>query len=165
MKQLIEITGNLLTPHKFDVIAHQTNCNNVFGAGIAAQIKKICPEAWDLDCDFAQNKRNYLGNVGITFCQDIGAYVANCYAQHLNSGNKQNGRKTDYEAFYSCMEKLRAWCDAERSNSTSLSIAFPENIGCALGGGNWRIIRTVIEEVFNGYEGDVYIVRWDGTIL
>jgi hypothetical protein len=36
------------------------------------------------------------------------------------------------------------------------TIGFPKNIGCGLGGGSWKVISTLIEEIL-GYEYKVYI--------
>lgn len=46
------VHGNLIKmalEGKFDVIIHGCNCFNTFGAGIALQIKRIFPDAYEAD--------------------------------------------------------------------------------------------------------------------
>ena len=50
-------------------------------------------------------------------------------------------RYTDYEAFYTCLEK------AHNSFIPELSFASLYHIGCDRGGANWNIILTMIKEV------------------
>ena len=40
-------------------------------------------------------------------------------------------------------------------------IGFPKNIGCGLGGGNWKVISALIEEIL-GENFEVYIYELDG---
>jgi hypothetical protein len=37
------------------------------------------------------------------------------------------------------------------------TIGFPDHIGCGLGGANWEVILTMIEEALNDY--NVYIYK------
>ena len=40
------------------------------------------------------------------------------------------------------------------------TIGFPKNIGCGLGGGNWKVISALIEEIL-GEDYEVYIYELD----
>ena len=66
-----------------------------------------------------------------------------------NCGN-DGKRYTSYDTFWSCLGKIK---DQIPKGS---KIGFPHKIGCGLGGANWAIIKTMIEEAL-GYEYDVYI--------
>jgi hypothetical protein len=66
-------------------------------------------------------------------------------------------RFTSYDAFAKCLEAMR---DRLPKYAT---IGFPKNIGCGLGGGNWNIISTMIEEIL-GKDYEVYIYEYDEKI-
>lgn len=36
-------------------------------------------------------------------------------------------------------------------------VAFPYKIGCGNAGGDWDIVKKLLEQVFEGYEGEVQI--------
>lgn len=62
-----------------------------------------------------------------------------------------DGRRfTSYDAFWSCLGKIR-----ERVPHGA-TIAFPDRIGCGLGGANWEVIRTMIEQALGDYEVYIY---------
>lgn len=140
-----DIKGDLLELD-VDIIAHQTNCQGVMGSGIALQIKqkyfnvyinynKLCklktPEALMGKCqivatDSTNNK-----------------YVANLFGQNRFG----KGLQTDYKALEDALYELKSF-----AKNNSLSVGIPYNVGCGLAGGDWNIVRKIIEEVFNDYE-------------
>jgi hypothetical protein len=63
-------------------------------------------------------------------------------------------RYTSYDAFARALEKIREHVD------TGYSIGFPKNIGCGLGGGNWKVISALIEEIL-GKDYEVYVYELD----
>lgn len=56
-------------------------------------------------------------------------------------------RRTNYEAFYRCLEAIDRACPPDAV------IGFPHSIGCDRGGATWRIIATMISTVL-GYRKD-----------
>lgn len=167
MKHLTYIHGNLLSSKGVDVIAHQANCQNTFGSGIARSIREIYPKAYDSDCIAAKIKTNTLGNISMTAIlpedtdglSDI-RFIVNLYGQNLGTDHKKLGdRKTDYEALFTALQRMRKWLD----KGDPLSVGFPYLMGSALGGGDWRIVERLIEVAFDGYEGDVFIYDLNGT--
>ena len=71
------------------------------------------------------------------------------YAQ--DSYGYDGRRYTSYDAFWSCLGAIR---DSVPKGS---KIGFPFKIGCGLGGANWEVIRTMIEEALgNDYEVYIY---------
>ena len=78
-------------------------------------------------------------------------YVINMAAQ--NSYGYDGQRYTSYDAFWSCLNKIK---DSVPKGTT---IGFPKNIGCCRGGANWNIIKIMIEEVLKDYE--VYIYEYN----
>jgi hypothetical protein len=64
-------------------------------------------------------------------------------------------RYTSYDAFANTLYEIKRNVPAGRT------IGFPKNIGCGLGGGNWKVISALIEEIL-GKEYDVYIYEYEG---
>lgn len=140
---IIHHKGDLLKSD-CNVIVHQVNCQGVMGSGIAKQIKETYPSV------FEQYRKRYLSNGAklgeIDICNVGGdRMVVNLYSQdkYLPRGV----RHTNYEAFKDGLTELKK--SISYWGSTNLfKIGFPYRIGCGLGGGDWKIVRRLIEEVF-----------------
>lgn len=120
------------------------------GAGIAKHIKELWPRAYEeykTVCEeHIWNKSSPLGLVLISETEGTKTKIAHLFAQNDYG---QGGRYTSYDAFWQCLGGLK---HILRPRDT---IAFPKNIGCGLGGANWKVIRTMIAQVLGEY--DVYI--------
>ncbi len=165
MKKLIYKDGNLLTDPSIAVIGHQANCQNTFGSGIAASIKEMYPSAYEADTLSAKNKANVLGNISYvgTKKDDRHVVIFNLYGQNLFG---KETRKTDYEALFSALSRMKGVCDMAKGTYSALgkpmpTVGFPYKMGCDRGGGDWRIVERLIEVAFEGYEGDVAIVKYN----
>ena len=121
------------------IIAHQVNCQRVAGAGLAFQIAKKYPEWYK----HFKDVNPYLGLTDI-YNVNSKLKIASLYAQEEYGYGK---RFTNYFAFGLCLEKLR---DMIANNI----VYFPYKIGCGLGGGDWIIVKKIIEIYFkpNEYE-------------
>lgn len=144
------VTGDLLKSDcKF--ICHQVNCQKRMGSGIAKQIR----EKWHAVYDMYMNvsEPNQLGHIQRVYIKDSSVgirCVVNMFAQE-NFG--YDGRRyTSYDAFWSCLGEIKD--QIQKGNK----IGFPDHIGCGLGGANWEVIRTMIEEVL-GEDYEVYIYK------
>ena len=141
------IKGNLLDS-KENYICHQVNCQGRMGSGVAKQVREKWPAVYDVYRAEAHPSRlgeicsvNIIGNIPIQT-------VINMYGQETYG---YDGRRfTSYDAFWSCLGKIR-----ERVPHGS-TIAFPDHIGCGLGGANWEVIRTMIEQALGDYEVYIY---------
>lgn len=176
MKTLTHVDGNLLTHPKIQVIGHQTNCQNIFGSGIARSIKEMYPEAYQADCVAAKNKQNSLGQISRAEVPSIHGIanrygnqicrIYNLYGQNLGTGPNGNARKTNYEALYSALEKMAGELRATEEDLHMFDynrepiVGFPFLMGSALGGGNFDIVSRLIEVAFDGYKSDVFIVHF-----
>lgn len=128
-----------------DYICHQVNCLGIMGSGIARQIREKWPKVYDVysaHC-YETGKYSLLGDIDIVPLAD-GNNVINMYSQ-LDCGY-DGKRYTSYDAFDKALHKIKS---CVKKNST---IGFPKNIGCGLGGGDWRIVSAMIEAVL----GDQY---------
>lgn len=143
------VKGNLLDSN-CDYICHQVNCQGVMGSGIARQIRERWPEVYE----------EYKNLCDIWYLDDllggiqIAGHVVNMFSQ--DSFGYDGRRYTSYDAFVECLLKFR------NHIPVGSTIGFPKNIGCGLGGGNWQIISTMIEEILGKYY-EVYIYEWDGV--
>lgn len=149
------INGNLLKfPRGIEAICHGCNTFNCFGAGLAAQIKKEIPSAFVADTTSKKAKSNNLGE--ISYCRTVykknTKWVFNLYQQN----NTGTGVNLKYEAFKSAMIKMRKVCE-----QLDLSIGIPHGIGCGLAGGDWRVVRLIIEEVWKDYKKPIYIIKYE----
>jgi O-acetyl-ADP-ribose deacetylase (regulator of RNase III) len=139
------VHGNVLDI-KEGIIVHGCNCFGAMGAGIALQIKKQFPAAYDVYSKIHDEFGLKLGNICIA---EVGnnKYIINANTQQVTGIDK---RQVSYEAIATCFEKvlLQARFFKEDHN-VILPIVFPM-IGAGLGGGNWNIIETIIDETIDG---------------
>lgn len=126
---------------KFDVIVHGCNCQNAMGRGLAQQIRRVFPEAYDEDQLTIPGSRGKLGQVSVAEIRrgDLRLSVVNAYTQFHWRGA---GQKTDYQAVRNAMRLVRVKFTGKR-------IAYPL-IGAGLGGGNWAEISSIIESELAG---------------
>jgi hypothetical protein len=133
------------------------------GSGIAKQIRERWPEVFNAyvkthkyHIKFGFPTEDMLGYVEPIHIDDGDRerYVVNMYSQHSYGYNAQ--RYTSYDAFACCLHKISAFVHKDKT------IGFPKNIGCGLGGGNWKVISALIEEIL-GQDYDVYIYELEGA--
>ena len=161
------VTGNLLDSD-CQAICHQVNCKGVMNSGIALAIRSKWPEVYyeykekyDSAEDAAEEEMvniaaDYL--LGSIQCVQIYSQkeskikeVVNMFAQETY-GYSRAVQYTSYDAFMRCLWGIKA------AYAPGATIGFPDHIGCCRGGGNWNIIKTMIEEVL-GEDYEVYIYK------
>jgi O-acetyl-ADP-ribose deacetylase (regulator of RNase III) len=156
MKKLIHKEGNLLTATDVEVVGHQANCQNTFGAGIAKSIKEMYPKAYHADTMAYKDGEAVLGN--FSFCHLDGNIkkIFNLYGQTLYGTRK---RQTNYDALYNAMEGMKNYL--VDNDLPVPNVGFPYLMGCGLGGGDWRIVERLIEVAFHNYDGEVIIYKFN----
>lgn len=130
---MIEIKQDILTIAK-GLIVHQVNCKAKMGSGLALQIRNKYPEVYDRYI----KDPPFLGTVQIVYVTDELA-VVNLAGQYDYGRDKQH---TDYVAVERAMLQLSRMHIGE--NDTNIYIPF--NMGCGLGGGDWKIYSAIIEK-------------------
>lgn len=144
-----EITGDLiLQSDLFEVIVHGCNCFCAMNSGIAPQIKSKWPEAFEVDCETIVGDKSKLGT--ISFTNNTSPIIVNAYTQYEFGTDKRN---CDYNALESCMQLIK-------KNFTGKKIGMPK-IGAGLAGGNWNIIKDIIQRELEDEE--VTIILWNNT--
>jgi O-acetyl-ADP-ribose deacetylase (regulator of RNase III) len=143
------VRGDLIALGKrgtFDVIVHGCNCFCAMGNGIAGQVKRQLPEAFEADKATKKGDRAKLGTCSTA---TIGALtVVNAYTQYTWS--KKGQRVADYDAIASCLRFVKQQYAGQR-------IGLPK-LGAGLAGGDWAIISGLIERELAGE--DVTLVEY-----
>lgn len=139
--------GDLLEAEE-DIIAHGVNCVGGFGSGVAGQIAKQFPFIKSCYLEKYRFEGFELGEIQIIECSKT---FINCATQKEYLPRDQC--HANYIAIRDCMNKVK--CYAFLKNK---SIAIPK-IGCGLAGGDWNIVKPILEEVFNDFDVTVYEVR------
>lgn len=143
--------GNILESDA-NIICHQVNCQGVMGAGLALQIRKRYPSAFEeyrgTCTKAAGNRQDLMGTIQLS---PVGQrkLIAHCFGQF---GYGRYGCHTDYDALREAMTRVCAF-----AKETSMSIAIPYGIGCGLAGGNWLTVKRILSEVFADSNVDVTI--------
>lgn len=78
--------------------------------------------------------------------------IANLFGQ-LKCGL---GRQTDYEALEKSFKELKYML--ENQHYTNFEVRIPYNIGCGLAGGDWNIVKSIIENIF--YNAKYIVEIW-----
>lgn len=146
-----------ITNSDCDIICHQVNCRGAMNSGVAKAVREKWPEVYvnyKFWCDI-NAAEDLLGREQMVLVDhEPDRYVVNMFAQ-LNYGY-DGKRYTSYDAFWNCLNELK-----QEIPEGATSIAFPYKIGCVRGGANWKIIKTIIEEVFAGRDVTFYYLNDD----
>lgn len=145
------ITGDIFDVAKQGVVVHQVNCVGVWGAGIALQMRRVYPLAYERYMSKYNGTGEFdgmggwvLGNWQLTEVLP-GLRVCN-FAGQYSIGHGETSEiayKHVMPLIFRHVEKMKYG-----------KIYMPWMIGCGLGGGDWKHIRALIEEC-----GDVTWVR------
>ncbi len=148
---MLVVTGDLIEMAKqgrFDVIVHGCNCHCAMGKGIAARIKAEFPAAYRADCETKKGDRSKLGTISRAHVISPNAMftVVNAYTQF----NYGRGINVDYSALRKCMKEVKARYSGRK-------IAYPR-IGAGLGGGDWAVIETIINQELDNEDHTLVIL-------
>ena len=156
------INGNMLDLNNYTnseiqyILCHQVNCQGVMGSGIAKQIRNMCPKHYK-DYRFyytlTVNKNELLGkefytrfNENLWFCGIFGQY----------DYGREKKQYTNYDALKSGFVNI---LQGFRTSNKNIEICIPYGIGCGLGGGDWGIVKGIIDDIFGSSKINVKIWR------
>lgn len=151
---MIKIIDGDLFESNADIIAHQVNCSNAMNSGVAKQVREKYPEvfqAYQTLCkSHSKCKSSLLGE-----CQVVEVAENRCIANLFGQlGYGYDGQQyTDIDALKRAMIKLRNRYSLDKENIT---IAMPHKIGSCRGGAKWIDVYAIIEEVFDGYNVELW---------
>lgn len=140
------IKGDLLSlfaEGEFQLIGHGANCQNLMGAGIAAQVRDKYPDAYAVDAEF--HKR--LGGQDFKQCPSMAGHIsvaqvaagegkariANLYTQISTGAN------ASYQFLQRACEELNKYCRERSITNVGLPL-----IGCGIGGLDIIAALTII---------------------
>lgn len=142
-------TGDIFTT-KCNIIAHGVNCRGVFNAGIAQQIRRKFPKAFESYISKYADTGWQCGDVQVVkISQELDKYIANLATQYDYG---RNGKYASAIYIEECLNKL-----IEHSLKRGLSIA-TVRLGCGLGGLNWEEIQEIFEK--SASKSLVYMEVW-----
>jgi O-acetyl-ADP-ribose deacetylase (regulator of RNase III) len=135
-----------------DLIIHQCNCFNTMKSGIAPKIAKAFPWAKEADDLTVRGDSDKLG----TFSLGIGKpLIVNLYGQYDWRGRQCGIVETNYNAIHVALTDI---AEGLTVDNFSGKIGIPK-IGCGLGGGDWSIVKPIIEDTLKDF--DVYYYEWN----
>lgn len=141
---LTYIEGSLLDTEIVHII-HGCNAKGVMSAGVAKQIRAKYPKAYkDYRKQYKTNGFD-LGSIVVSI-QPCGKVIHNAIIQK-DYGTQQ--RQVSYSAIEKVFRKIDKWPLKE--------LAMPQ-IGAGLAGGDWNIIKDIIEKSLKNVKPYVYII-------
>ena len=144
------VTGDLLQlaeQGQFDVVVHGCNCLCHMGKGIALQIRKQYPAAYDADLATVAGDQRKLGTISQA---DVGTFtIINAYTQYHWHG--------DGNEVLSINDAIRdAFLEVKRLFSGK-RIAYPM-VGATLARGDWSEIYPIICDALEGEDHTLVIL-------
>ena len=147
-----ESIGDVLQASE-EIIAHQTNCKGVMGAGVALQIKNKLLRKIDYDsyrnlCIECGN--TLLGSVQFLHTQS-GKIIANVFGEDVPTGR---GLDTNYDALKEGIKFVEEYARICKKN-----VAIPGLMGCGLAGGDWNVVyNDILMPIFKDSPITLHIV-------
>ena len=148
---MIKVVNGDLLHSNLPLIAHQTNCLGVMGAGIAKSIKNKWNIVYTQYTNFCKNleySKKLLGKCQIcTTGWFPTKYIANLFGEYsfTESVAPYENRHTDYNALKKALLKLKAFCEDEEV----IEVGIPYKLGCGLAGGDWDgVVYPMLQELF-----------------
>ena len=182
MSEITTIEGNLLDfppycktdPDKYigiSAIAHSCNTRMIMGGGIAQQIKNRYPQAYQADVDYIEDEYDHngqfkhpLGNyskavIESKFLPNDKGTIYNLYTQaSIGTGERQ----VQYEKFWRALKNMQEdLLFIQHETGEDQVLGLPYGISCGLAGGNWGIIKAMIEDIFLDSLIKTYIVKFN----
>lgn len=152
---MIKIVKGDLLQAKENIIGHQVNCQGVMGSGVALQIKKKFPVAFQKYIEMVDEYANgdyrkaLLGLAQHVPIEGEYKWVSNLFGQYAYG--KDGKQYTDTMALYKSFRNVRQFAEFR-----GLSVALPYKIGSFRGGANWDEVEDLLLTAFNGYEVTLY---------
>ena len=147
------------------IIMHQANCFKTMGSGIAKGIASLYPEAYNVDRSHPGDPVDRYGTFTSVTAEN-GVTIANLYGQydfgfHLKYNKKQ--LEKNYQRLEEAMDKFFTYAKLSQTNKYNKinisKVGVPYKMGSDRAGGDWNVIRDIIERQSNKHGIDVYIYK------
>ena len=136
--------GNLMNVTAGHIV-HGCNAQGVMGSGVALAVKNKYPEAYKAYKEVYDAGNLYLGE-SYPGAVKSDLVIWNAVTQNLY-GHKV--RMVSYDAIQTCFESVNQWITENKGMVLTPEEVHIPMIGAARGGGNWNIIKTIIEETLD----------------
>ena len=146
--------GDVLKEVTHGIIVHGCNARGVMGGGIAKQVKETYPEVYSkyrilcIDESFEYSS-DLLGCI-VPVRVNPNLIIINAITQ---DGYGDGRRQVNYDAVAECFFRI-----TKDTMFTGLPIHYPM-IGAGLGGGNWNIISTIINETLQDRDHTLWTLK------
>jgi len=149
-KAIEEVKGDLLNDGDIGLIIHQVKTTTKFDGGLAAQIRVKYPAAWKADVTAGEQGKNKLGSYSFA---KVGPnkWVFNIYTEYTVHQNKNY---TDYNALRAGLTAAKKYIMVHLKSPT-IAVG---HIGVRAGG-DWNVIRKILDDVFTDYDGKIKIIN------
>ena len=134
---------------EIDCLLHCVNCQGVFASGIAGEIRKRIPMAYQEYMEFyGNNKVDMLGK--FAWC---GTRVVHLAAQQFYG--KDGKRYVNYGALANALCHFAREAKPYRGHIVK-RIGIPYNMCCGLAGGDWNIVLELVEYFLKDFNVVIY---------
>lgn len=132
------------------LICHQVNCKGNMGRGVAKQFRELYPRAYYRYLSLCQSSSaaTLLGTC--LFNREDDKHIS-CSMFAQDDWRGHNICNTNYAAFRECCGEIKEFI-IHNKLSRDYPINMPYGIGAGLGGGDWLIIYSILEEEFEGHD-------------
>jgi O-acetyl-ADP-ribose deacetylase (regulator of RNase III) len=129
-----------------DMVIHQANCQCRMGSGIAKTIAAEYPEAVMADKYTSEADLNKLGTFSWAKCKKGNVVIFNMYSQFMYGSDS---RKTNYIHMARALWEIKKHIMNYYNDSQRVCI--PHLIGCGLAGGDWNVVKALLEDAFEDF--------------
>jgi len=137
------------------VFLHGCNAQGVMGSGVAAQIKKLYPEAYEAYRLKHSLEGLILGDVVFSHDYTTNTSVMNAITQQYYGRDKKTVY-VDYKVIEECIKLVDEECRISQwLYEDTIEVVMPK-IGCGLANGDWNVVSAIIEEHSNNFIPVVY---------
>lgn len=144
--------GNLITSD-CTVIMHQANCMSIMGGGIAKTIAEVYPKAKNVDKRFPYKPKERLGKFSYANIANK-VIVVNLYGQYAIG----KGLQTEYDKLEKSIEDFFAHAKEKEFDLSKVGV--PYKMGCGLAGGNWEVVKEILERQSLKSGVDIHIYKY-----
>lgn len=155
------VQGDIFSTH-LNAIAHGVNCQGVMGAGIALEVKRRYPEAYNGYVRYLNryDPMQYIA-IGTMYPYPVpgtNLHILNCFTQ-VDTAKQRGEVAISYQAIFTSFSVAGVYC---KENGIK-ELAVPQ-VGAGLGGGEWKIIYQLIANAldFYGVTPIVYVLPTRG---
>lgn len=131
------------------LICHQVNCKGNMGRGVARTFREKYPRAYYRYLAMCQTSSAET-LLGICLFNKENNDHISCSMFAQDNWRGHNVCNTDYNAFKECCREIKEFIIYNKL-SCDYPINMPYGIGAGLGGGDWLIIYSILEEEFQDY--------------